>query len=135
MFKQARWMLLAAMVLAGGLIGARPAAADHAHGLPHKSLPQRHFGTVLGDHMDHRCCARAQRCDYTEENKIRKNDRTAANGKITCCAYVACCEVGNRGFFSKTTCQTCTERSGAPVHTGQGSCCCNSPKGETHRYH
>ena len=117
MFKQARWMLLAAMVLAGGLMGARPAAAE-----PHKGLPQRHFGTVLGDHMNHDCCARHKTCDKADK------------GKITCCAYVACCEVGNRGFFTKTTCQTCTERSGAPVHTGQGSCCCNSPKGETMRY-
>jgi hypothetical protein len=135
MFKQARWMLLAAAVLAGGLIGARPAAADQK-GEPHKGLPQRHFGTVLGDHMDHRCCGRAERCDYIEENKVRKNDRVVtAGGKITCCAYVACCEVGNRGFFTMTTCQTCTDRSGAPVHTGKGSCCCNSPKGETLRYH
>ena len=123
MFKQARWVLLAAAVLAGGLIGAKPAAANERQGLPHHGLPQRHFGTVLADHMNHDCCARHRTCD--------KSDKA----KITCCAYVACCEVGNRGFFTMTTCQTCTDRSGAPVHTGKGSCCCNSPQGETMRYY
>ena len=133
MFKQARWMLLtAAVVVAGGLLGAAPATADHRSGEPHKGLPQRHFGTVLADHMDKHCCGRARVCDYTQENARSEKDKRISN-KIGCCAYVACCEVGNRGFFSKTSCSTCTERSGAPIHTGQGSCCCNSPKGEPHR--
>ena len=123
MFKQARWMLLAAVVLAGGLMGARPASANERQGLPHHGLPQRHFGTVLGDHMDHRCCGYSRICDHGTDKKV------------TCCAYVACCESGNRGFFTPYQCYTCDERSGAPVHTGQGSCCCNSPKGETERYY
>lgn len=134
MFKQARWMLLTtAVLLAGGL--AQPVAADdHRQGEPHRSLPQRHFGTVLHDHMDRFCCGRARVCDYTENNRRGENDkRVVASNKIRCCVYVGCCEVGNRGFFTKTTCPTCTERSGAPIHTGNGSCCCNSPKGEPRR--
>lgn len=132
MFKQARWMLLAAVLLAGGLAGAQPVSAD-SQGLPHKGLPQRHFGDVLSDHMDRHCCRASRTCDYTEANRHGKDRKMAADGKIHCCAYVACCEVGNRGFFTKTSCSTCTERSGAPVHTGMGSCCCNSPKGEPRR--
>lgn len=63
------------------------------------------------------CCGRDGHC------------ATRKDTKLGCCPYIACGEVGNRGFFTLTNCPQCRKSSGQPLSRGRGSCCCSSPNG------
>jgi len=68
------------------------------------------FGAGSAMAADKPCCAIAANTGHTHD-KIH-----------TCTLYVKCCEVGNRGFWTRTQCTACDTSKPA------SACCCGPAK-------
>jgi hypothetical protein len=68
------------------------------------------------DHKGHHHCCKAQ---MHECEKPKKHG---------CCAYLPCCEIGNRGFFTKKACESCRQHVGKKTTAKMACCCTDAPK-------